>query len=230
MIRWASIVIVFAACARSGPPPARLFADGAGGCPDAGGCDVPVETEPRFAPPDEDYPPPGTDPELGPAETREASCTDVGISAASIEVGNYADEETRAPTARKFRARCLKARLGAVERQCVFEAADAATIAWCAPRFWPQLAVAFVEPATCAGLTQPIRDRMNALPDGQPGQEAWARQLAAVQRSCEEDRWTVAFGQCASSMQTASYVVPYCQHVAPAPLVTRLQDRLAKLP
>jgi len=141
MLRWTSIVILFAACARSGPPPARLFADGTGNCPDAAGCEVPVEAQTKYAPPDEAHPPPDTEPDLGPAEQRVATCTDVGISAASFEVGNYADEETRAPIARKYRARCVKARLGAAERQCVFEAADAATIAWCAPRFWPEQAV-----------------------------------------------------------------------------------------
>jgi len=123
----------------------------------------------------------------------------------------------------------MKTRLDRVERQCVFEAADAATIAYCAPRFWPEQVIDIVDPTTCAVLTQQIRDRMNTQPDGQPGQQLWERQLSAVRRSCEEDRWTTGFAQCASTMQSASYVVPYCQHIAPAPLLTRLQDRLAKV-
>lgn len=224
MIRWATILVTVAACARSGPPPARLFAEGTGECPDKSGCGVPQNEEPKYAPPDEGHGLPD-DPNLGPAESREASCTDVGISAASLEVGNYASEEERAPVARRYRARCVRTRLDRAERQCVFEAPDDVTVAYCAPRFWPNHVVDIVDTTTCAAITQQIRLRTGAAPEGQLGE----RKLAALQQSCEEDRWTAAFGQCAGAMQSASYVVPYCQHVAPAPLLTRLQDRMAKV-
>jgi hypothetical protein len=170
MIRWASILLTVAACARSGPPPARLFAAGGGECPDQSGCGVPLDEEPKYAPPDEAHGPPG-DPDLGPEAKREATCTDVGISAASLEVGNYATDEERAPIVRKYRARCMRARLDRTERRCVLEAADAATIAYCAPRFWPEHVVDFVEVSACAELAKQIRARANALPAGQPGQE-----------------------------------------------------------
>ena len=224
MIRWATILVTVAACARSGPPPARLFAAGTGECPDLGGCGVPLHEEPKFAPTDDEHGPP-TEPNLGPEASREASCTDVGIAAASFEVGNYASDEERAPIARRYRARCVKARLDHAERQCVFEAPDELTVAYCAPRFWPKHVIDLVDTATCAALTHQIRIKTGASPEGEIGE----RRLAALQRSCEEDRWTAAFGQCAGALQSASYVVPYCQHVAPAPLMTRLQDRMAKV-
>jgi hypothetical protein len=228
MLRWACLLIAMTACARSGPPPARLFAEGAGECPDAGGCGVPLGEEAKYAPPDEGHELPG-EPNLGPEEARAATCTDVGIAAASLEVGNYASEQERAPILTKYRGRCRTVRLDQAERQCVFEAADAVAIAYCAPRFWPEQALDLVDVSACAGIASEIRARGNALPDAPDGQAIWERQLMAVQRSCEQDRWTITFGECARTMAVASYVAPYCQHVAPAQLVMRLQDRMAKV-
>jgi hypothetical protein len=226
MIRWASILITVAACASS-PPAARLFAAGGGECPTPDGCGVPLGEEPKYAPPDEAHGPPA-DPNLGPAEQREATCTDVANSAAALEVGNYASDEERLPLARKYRARCLKGRLDRTERQCVFEAADAATIAYCAPRFWPQVTIDVVEPTRCTSLITQLRDRWNTMPGAEPAKKLWEPHLAALQRSCEEDRWTVAFSDCAT-VQTPNTIAPYCQHVAPAPLLARIEDRLAKV-
>ncbi len=228
MFRWTFVMIAMTACAGSGPPPARLFPAGTGECPDAGGCSVPIGEEPKYIPPDEAHGGPD-DPNLGPEEKVVASCTDVGNSAASLEVGNYASDEERIPTATKYRGRCRTLRLDQAERQCVFEAVDAMTVAYCAPKFFPQHAPPLVEVSTCTAITNEIRARANALPDAPDGQAIWERQLMAVQRSCEQDRWTVAFGECARSMAVATRVAPYCQHVAPEPLFARLNVRMAKV-
>lgn len=72
MIRWATILVTVAACARSGPPPARLFAEGTGECPDQNGCGVPLGEEPKYAPTDDEHGPP-TEPNLGAEASREMS-------------------------------------------------------------------------------------------------------------------------------------------------------------
>lgn len=226
MIRWASILITVAACASS-PPAARLFPPGTGECPDKD-CGVALDEDGTFASPDDGHRVPPGDPDLGPSEKIQASCADVGISAASLQVGNYAEEAERAPIASKYRARCTRLRLDPVERQCVYEAPDAASMAYCAPRFWPELKVELVDPATCPALTNQIRDQMNAVLSGQPRQDVWDRMLVAIQSSCERDRWTTAFAQCAAQQQYPTYVLPYCQQAAPASLYSRMEDRLAK--
>ncbi|MBA3502035.1 MAG: hypothetical protein H0T65_16850 [Deltaproteobacteria bacterium] len=225
MLRLACVLVAVTACAGSGPPATRLFAAGAGECPDSSGCGVPVHDEPKFAPSDEAHDPAA--PDGAPQPVREATCSDVGISVAALEVGNYASEAERAPVETKFRARCRTTKLDRTERQCVAEASDAVSVAYCAPRFWPQQVLSFVEATECAGIAQQIRDRGTSP---QPRvRELWERQLSELQRSCEQDRWTVAFGECARTMQQAMYVPTYCQHVAPSLLFTRLQDRIAKV-
>ena len=227
MLRSACLLIAITACAGS-PPAARLFPAGTGECPDDSGCGVALGEEPKYAPPGEAQELPG-DPDLGPNEAREATCSDVGISTAALEIGNYATEEERAPIATKYRGRCRTVKLDQAERHCVFEAGDAPTVAYCAPRFFPQHIVQLVDRTACAEIENQIRAHSSALPAGQPGPDLWERQLAVVRRSCEQDRWTVAFGECARSQQVPNHIAPYCQYVAPAPLVTRLQDRLAKV-
>lgn len=228
MLRWACVLITVTACAGSGPPPARLFPAGTGECPDATGCGVPVAAEPKFIPPDEVGGVP-REPDLGPAEARSSSCTDVGDSAASTEIGNYAPVEERAPIATKYRGRCRTLRLDQAERECVVSAEDVVSMAYCAPRFVPHEVVALVDVRACAVIANQIRARGNALADAPKGQGIWERQLIAVQRSCEQDRWTVAFGECARMVPVATTVASYCQYEAPTPLLIRLNDRMANV-
>ncbi len=227
MLRWACLAIAMTACAGS-PPAARLFPPGTGECPDASGCGVPVAEAPKYIPPDEAHGG-AHDPNIDPDKRPPATCTDVGTSMASLELGNYASDEELVPIATKHSGRCRTLRLGLVERECVVEADDLVSVAYCAPRFVPQEVVAFVEVPTCVMIANEIRARGNALPDAPKGQAIWERHLIAAQRSCEQDRWTVEFGECARTMPVATTIASYCQHAAPTPLLIRLNDRMAKV-
>jgi hypothetical protein len=226
MIRWASLLIIATGCAAS-PPAARLFAPGTGECTAPKGCEVPLEGEPKFASPDDSREIPNNDPNLGPEEKVAAGCNEVALSVAAIEVGNYADDETLRPAVTRYRARCQKTRLTADERQCVFDAADATGIAWCAPRFWPQQTVEIVAATECPAIASQITERMNAL--GRPHQDLGDRQVAALQRSCQEDRWPTTLATCARNLQYAIYFAPYCAHLAPQTLRLKIEDRMAKV-
>jgi hypothetical protein len=198
---------------------------GDGTCHEAGGCAAPIEPAPRFELPDSDHPPP-PEPSRAPAEIVQASCADVGISVASIELGNYADPAARAPTVAKYRARCAAVKLDHDERQCVFEATDKATVTYCAPRMMPGDPVPIVDAKDCTAITAQLGDPINGP---QPVPPQWARQVAAVRASCEKDRWTALFGECVRQVQVAGYVLAYCSQAAPAPLRRRIEDRLAKI-
>jgi hypothetical protein len=225
MLRWTGLLLVVAACARSGPPPARLFPAGGGECTDPAGCAVPIADAPEYRPSDADHLPPDPEGNLGPNDKkRDATCAAVGESVASLEVGNYAEPEERAPAERKYRALCAKAKLTATERQCVFEAQDTKTIAWCSARFWPQQLVAMQTVSECANIASDIRQRM---PVQGVANDTWPKHLAAIQKSCEEDRWTAELGVCARALQYPTYIVPYCAHLAPEPLRAKLMDRIA---
>ncbi|MBL0212359.1 MAG: hypothetical protein IPQ07_00480 [Myxococcales bacterium] len=224
MTRLACLLIALAACGGSSRPVAQHAAPGDGTCHEAGGCEAKLETEPKFLLPDEDHPAP-QEPSLVPAETREASCTDVATNLASIELGNYAEDGKLGPLVSRYRSSCAKLKLSRDERQCVFEATDRPTVTWCAQRMMPGAAVAVVEARECPEIAEQMRSRMNA----QPGQELWPKQLAAMQRSCEQDRWTIPFRDCVRSVPFPTYITAYCGNAAPAPLRRKLEDRLAQI-
>ncbi len=226
MTRLACLVIALAACGGSSRREvARFSAPGDGACREPGGCEAPLEPAQKFALPDEDHGPPPQEPNLAPVVTREATCADVGTNLAAIDLGNYADEDKLAPLIEKYRSSCKRVKLTSDERQCAFEATDRSSVTWCAQRMMPGAKVAVVEARECPELTQNMRQQIAA----QPGQELWSKQLAAVQSSCEQDRWTLPFRDCVRSVPYPTYVSSYCAGAAPAPLRKKLEDRLAQI-
>jgi hypothetical protein len=229
MIRRAWLVLALAACGGNSPPPAKLFANGGGECPDVRGCDAPIEPAARFEPPDTAHPPPAEPsvPQIVAAKVPEASCADVGRSIAALELGNYADEDERAPVNARHEARCVQAKLDRAERQCVFEAADQATMAYCAPRLFPAIPIQLVEPGECWAIMQKISDRMKTLPVVRSDQSIKDRRFLAIQQSCQQDRWTLRFGECVRTDPELSRLTLSCSQFAPEPLRKKLADRLA---
>lgn len=215
-------LIALAGCAGARPPAAHLFAEGSGECVDPAGCEVPIEDQPRFELPDEEHAVP-PDAGLGPSGVVDATCREVGHSLAALEVGNYADEADRQPVIARYTARCTEAKLDRETRQCAFEAEDQLTVEYCAPSLMSLYDVPLVAPRNCVDITSWIRQK-HALP---AQDEVSERLLATLQTSCEQDRWTLAFGMCAKNVATAAYVMGSCQHIAPAPLRKQLENRLA---
>jgi hypothetical protein len=216
------LLIALAGCAGSRPPAAHLFANGGGDCPDPAGCEAPIESEARFEGPDAEHGPPG-DSNVDPIKSTEATCADVGQSLAAFEVGNYAEEANRRPVIARYTARCTEAKLDRDARQCVFEAGDQLTVEYCAPSLMSLYHVPLVAPRNCLDITNRIRAQ-HPLP---AEDEVSTRMLATLVTSCEQDRWTLAFGMCAKNVATAAYVMVSCQHIAPAPLRKKIEDRLA---
>lgn len=225
MNRCAPVLLVLAACGSSHREVAKASAPGDGQCHEAGGCAAPISDDPQFKLPDADHPGP-QDPTLGLAEVRDATCDDVGINLASIDLGNYAEHDKLAPVVAKYRAQCAKLKLTTSERQCVFESADRPTITWCAPRMMPGTRVALVEAKECPDIATRMRQRTERA---QPGVKTWPKQLVALQSSCEQDRWTVAFGECVDTVPFPTYIDAYCGNAAPGPLRKQLQDRFAQI-
>jgi len=226
MPRRTALLVVLAACGSSHREVAKFSAPGDGACHEAGGCEAPVPGEPQFKLPDSDRPPPPQDPPVGPVEARDATCDDVAQNLAAFDLGNYAEESKLAPAIAKYRAQYTKLRLTKDERQCAFESTDRASVTWCAPRMFPGAQVALVDTRDCPDIAKAMRQRTEQQ---QPGQNTWGKQLAAVQASCEQDRWTVAFRECVNSVPFPTYVDAYCGNAAPMPLRKKLQDRLAQI-
>ena len=226
MTRCTALLLVLAACGSSHREVAKISAPGDGLCHEAGGCEAPVPGEPQFKLPDSDHPAPPQDQNLGILESREATCEDVGVNLAALDLGNYAERDKLAPLVAKYRAQCTKLKLTKDERQCVFESTDRPSVTWCAPRMMAGAQVALVEPRECPDIAKQMRIRTE---QAQPGQNAWPKQLAAMQASCEQDRWTVSFRDCVNSVPFPTYVDSYCGNAAPAPLRKKLQERYEQI-
>lgn len=226
MTRFTSLVIVLTACGSSHREVAKFSAPGDGECHEAGGCEAPVPGEPQFKLPDSDRPAPSQEAQLGPVEVRDATCEDVAVNLAALDLGNYAEETKLAPVIAKYRGQCAKLKLTKDERQCVFDSTDRASVTWCAPRMLPGAQIALVAPRECSEIAKQLQLRAQ---QAQGGANTWPKQVAAVQASCEQDRWTVPFRDCVSSVPYPTYVDAYCGNAAPVPLRKKLQDRLAQI-
>lgn len=172
----------------------------------------------RYVPPDTDRPPS--------TGAGEASCDDVATNLAAIDLGNHADEEELGPLLAKYKSSCTKHELSQDERDCMFEATDHPTVSWCAPRMTPGAAVAVVPPRDCPDAVRQLRLQAAAAQGPQPNR-IYEKQIAVVQTSCEQDRWTLAFRDCVRSVPYPGYVTAYCAGAGPAPLRRKLDDRLA---
>jgi hypothetical protein len=220
MTRSALLVLALAACGGSSRHVAKHAAPGDGICREAGGCETPIEDQTRYEPPDAEHP-------LTTGGITDPSCSDVATSLAALDLGNYADDDQLRPLVAKYKASCVRAKLDKSERECVFEATDRPTVTWCAPRMMPGAAVAVVAARDCPDAIKQLREQAAQYqPQAQPILE---KQIAAVQTSCEQDRWTLAFRDCVRAVPYPGYLTTYCGGAAPAPLRRKINDRLAQV-
>lgn len=163
------------------------------------------------------------------ARPPEPTCTLVGETLASFELGNYADPEERAPKVAAETQRCTAMRLTRDDRQCIVDSYDRTSVAYCVPALFPNEPVArALEPAECNAIAKQMTQNLDAqLRSRQvPDQRVWERQLLAAIDACRGDRWNEAMGQCAISYVPLNTQV--CAYIQPHAMYKRLEARLAK--
>lgn len=183
-------------------------------------CSAPLEKEPRFEPPnpDEFRPPdaPGT-----PAET--ASCTTIGEVMASLEVGNYADPDERAPVVAKHTATCESLKLDQATRACVAEQGDKASIAYCSPELVPDIKLEIVAAADCTAVIKAASDRLAGRPAFDWEKKWWSPRADFYLASCKKDRWTKQLADCVKMGQAQ-----YCSYQTARPLQVKLEAMMVE--
>lgn len=184
-----------------------------------------------FRPPDSEHdvaPPPE---DLGPAPTAkpEPTCNLVANALVSMELGNYADPEERAPKVAAEERRCAQLRMSREDRQCLVESYDRSSAAYCVPSLFPKEAQPVAVTAQrCDQVAKQMMTNLEAQLRNQPvaDQRVIERQLLTAIDACRADRWNEAMAQC------AQYYVPMypqnCAYVQPHGMWTRLEARLAK--
>jgi hypothetical protein len=157
-----------------------------------------------------------------------ADCAMVGETLASLDLGNYAELEERAPVVAKYKAACDKARVTKEEGDCLDAARDKWTASQCAPRMFPELAANKGNcNAVVTRLENALRTQLQAQ-DNPQIQQFIGTTLSVLRQSCEEDAWPDALKQCILTAQAAPGVdaLQTCNQQMPPALQTKLQERL----
>jgi hypothetical protein len=186
-------------------------------------CGIEPAAEQRFEPPDAER---GL-PKASPNEA-EPTCTLVAEALVSLELGNYAEPEERAPKVAIEEKRCLSVKLSRDDRQCVIDSYDRASVAYCAPALMPKDPQPDrVSVEQCSALAQRMRTQVEQVSKSDPNNRAlYERMLGAALEACRGDRWSAAMYECATH-----YVPLYaqnCQYVQPYGMYKKLERRLEK--
>jgi hypothetical protein len=156
-----------------------------------------------------------------------ADCQDVGEQLASIDLGNYAEPEDRAPVVARYKAACEAAVLSRDEQQCLDRTRDRWSAARCAPRMFPDLASSSV--GDCGAIVARVRaaTQNQASYFSDPRMKTWFdRTMAVMQESCEQDHWPDALKKCMLAGDELAAMTQACNQQTPPALRQRLQERL----
>jgi hypothetical protein len=159
-----------------------------------------------------------------------ADCQDVAETLASIELGNYAEPETRAPVIAKYKSDCDRLYVTKEEGKCLEPARDAWTAASCVPRMFP----AYSGKQSCAEVLKKIEttvQKQNPTIASDPQAKAYFEAtMHSVQDSCQQDAWPAELKQCLleQDLYSGNPTESPCNPKIPPGLQQKLQERIAK--
>jgi hypothetical protein len=156
-----------------------------------------------------------------------ADCPEVAEQLTSIELGNYAEPETRAPVVARYKAACDAAMVSRDEAQCLDKARDRWAAGRCVPRLFPEMASSST--ADCPAIAAKIRTATQNQPAyllNTRMMRWYDRVIAAMQESCEQDRWPDALKKCVMAGDGMSVMTPSCNQQTPPSLQQRIQERV----
>jgi hypothetical protein len=158
-----------------------------------------------------------------------ADCQAVAEQITSIELGNYAEPEARAPVVAKYKAACDAALVSKEESQCLDRARDKWSAGQCAPRMFPELAS--TSSADCSAIVARTRAAManQARYLNDPSMKKWFdRSMDVMQQSCTEDHWPDSLKRCLLASAGTPATTQACNQQMPPTLQQAMQARLTK--
>lgn len=177
----------------------------------------------------------GCDRGMSPAETKalQARCSAVAEHMTSLDLGNYASPEQRAPHVAAHAKACLEARLSPGQAECVTRTTTRDEAVACASK--PQPAQT-ASPTTgdCGQVADAIR-RITAKQGphvNDPAVKDWFDITVRVMKeSCEQDGWTASMKACtfraadAPTIEAATKIQAECPPV-PDAITAKIQARI----
>jgi hypothetical protein len=157
-----------------------------------------------------------------------ADCQLVADELASLDLGNYAEPEERAPVVAKYKGQCETLYVSKEEGVCLEKAKDHWAAAQCTPRLYPELAsndCAQVGEKTRAAAARQYR---NAAEQYKMYIDAMAK---GAQQSCTEDKWSAELTKCVLGADPNQSVYSYgsCQQLLGNENMQKLQQRYQQL-
>ena len=163
-----------------------------------------------------------------------ADCSAVAEDMASLELGNYAAPEERAPVVAKLKEQCEKVYVTKEQGQCLDKVKDKWAAAQCVPDLFPELASS--KNGDCGLMADKMRTSMERQNGGyyvnNPQMKKWLDIAMRVYRqSCDEDKWPDTLKKCtlqADMTQGANpqYPVASCNQLMPPELQQKMQERM----
>jgi hypothetical protein len=158
-----------------------------------------------------------------------AACKDVAEGLASLDLGNYAEAEERAPVVAKYQTACEKARVSKEEGECLDKATDKWTAGQCVPRMFPEMASS--NNGDCKKVVARIESALKGQVQGleNPQMKQWYETtLKVMEQSCVEDSWPDGLKKCILTTEAApgQDTMQQCNQQMPPALQTKFQQRL----
>ena len=150
-----------------------------------------------------------------------ADCNDVAQTLTSLELGNYAPPEERAPVVARYKAKCEAAMVSKEEGACLVKARDLPTGTACVPSMFA--AGAGSGSADCADVVRRVREAVAADAVGSDAQ----RLIDQMQASCTEDAWPEPLKRCIVAAKPRDRAaLDKCNELMPKELQDKIQQRM----
>ena len=158
-----------------------------------------------------------------------ADCKALGEHLASMDLGNYAEPEARAPVVAKYQAACEKAFVTKEQGECIDKATDKWTASQCAPDMFPELKVEGT--GDCVTIANTIRAQMQKGMTGADPQtqQLFDKMVRVVRESCEQDGWPPAFKSCVIAAGQNADAMGKCNNLMPKDMQQKMTERMTKM-
>jgi hypothetical protein len=160
-----------------------------------------------------------------------ADCQVIADQLASLDLGNYAEPETRAPVVTSYKTACEKALVSKEQGECIAKARDKFSASQCAPLMFPELAVdpskAQSECATAIAAERVVIAKSMSGANEPQMARMLDMTMKAMRESCEQDGWPPALVACIKAA-TEVDALSRCNSQIPPEIQTKLSERVTK--
>lgn len=159
-----------------------------------------------------------------------ADCQVVADGLASLDLGNYAEPETRTPVVARYRAACEKAYVTKEQGECLAKVMDKWSASQCAPDMFPEQKSTGAG-GDCGAIATKIRAQMSKSMTGSDPktQEMFTKVMGVVQQSCEQDAWPDGFKKCILAAGDSTDAMTACNSQMSPQLQQKMTDRMMKV-